>query len=218
MGVVALAAALAIPDNASAGPRLFGGRFGRSPGYAPSYGYSYGNVPSGYGYYVRPSSGYYVGPSYGYYPPSSAYVVPSSTTYVVPTQPSPATDVVPTQPAPPAVSEVTPAAPPEGTDTRPAGATATVTLLLPAADAEVWVDGRQVPGTGTVRRFESPALRSGESYAGTLRVRWPGSGGDVRTETRQVSVYAGDRVTVDFTRPAPTATEIVPREYPGGKP
>jgi len=198
--VVALTAALVIPDSALAGPRLFGGRFGRSSGYgsAPAYGYSYRYVPYGYGYSV--------GPSYSYYPPSSAYVVPSNT-YVIPTQPTPSTS-----------SEVTPAGPVEGTETRPAGTTATVNLLLPAADAEVWIDGRQVPGTGTVRRFESPALRSGESYSGTMRVRWPGSGGEVRTETRQVSVYAGDRVTIDFTRPAATASEIVPREYPGDKP
>src|SRR5207247_798643 len=41
---------------------------------------------------------------------------------------------------------------------------ATVNLLVPTADAEVWVDGRKVQGQGTARRFVSPALGTGERF------------------------------------------------------
>jgi uncharacterized protein (TIGR03000 family) len=72
-----------------------------------------------------------------------------------------------------------------------------ITVQVPAG-AEVWVEGAKTQQTGAVRHFESPRLEAGQKYRYTIRARWK-EDGRTKDETRQVPVYAGDRVTVDFT-------------------
>jgi len=115
-------------------------------------------------------------------------------------------------PAPTPVEE--PVAPVANRPARETDTSATVNLELPVADAEVWVQGKKWDGTGTARRFVSPPLDSGDKYTYTFQGRWLRDGREVK-DSRSVDVYAGDRVTLDFTRPEPgnRATEIIPREY-----
>jgi len=104
---------------------------------------------------------------------------------------------------------------PAANDTsRPEAGSATILLNLPAADADVWVQGKRLEGTGTSRRFDTPPLADGEKYSYEFKAQWSRGGREV-TQTRTVKVFAGDRVTLDFDRPtaAEPATEIVPREY-----
>jgi len=206
LGAAALAVLLTVPESTFARPRgfgLLGRRHAGGYGYVPAYGYSYGYAPYSYGYTVQPY-GVYTAPSVTYYSaPSGSYLV----------QPASGLPADTTQPVPATVSESAPAFRPAVADT-----SATINLLLPTADAQVWVDGQKVAGDGTSRQFVSPALKPGERAPFTVRVQWPGEGGVLRTDTRQVTAYGGDRVTVDFTRPAPTATDIVPREYTEPKP
>src|SRR5262249_17979435 len=67
------------------------------------------------------------------------------------------------------------------------------------ADAEVWVEGQKMIQKGPVRFFESPPVTPGVEYVYHFRAHWKDSGQDV-DEVREVSVYAGSKVGVDFTR------------------
>lgn len=68
------------------------------------------------------------------------------------------------------------------------------------ADAQIWVDGQLVERQGEAWRFMIPEGRTGrQSYE--VKARWRDNGRDVN-QTRNVSVDANGRMTVDFTRPA----------------
>ncbi len=154
-------------------------------------------------------------------------IVPGGRTYV-PAPPPPAPVVESGYPAPPADTPVSPPVAPaaESNPIRPAAApapddadAAVLKLRFPTADAEFWVEGERVPGTGTARRFVSPPLKPGEALTLNCKARWSEDGRGV-TEARKVEVYAGDRVTVDFRRPAAAEgpPEIIPKEYSGPRP
>jgi len=80
------------------------------------------------------------------------------------------------------------------------GTTALLEVRVPTADAEVWVEGKKTSTTGTNRRYVSPPLTPGHKYAYEIRVRWSEGGREV-SQTREVTVRAGERVAVDFTAP-----------------
>src|SRR5262249_50609186 len=82
------------------------------------------------------------------------------------------------------------------------GDTALVEVLLPANDTELLVEGKTMAMKGIRRRFVSPPLDSGR-YSYELTARWGDSEGKPVEQTRRVSVRASERVTVDFTKPAP---------------
>jgi uncharacterized protein (TIGR03000 family) len=65
------------------------------------------------------------------------------------------------------------------------------------ADAQVWFDGQPTRSTGPTRLFHSPPLTPGKNYRYEIRARWNENGREV-TQTQQVEVTAGARVTVDF--------------------
>src|SRR5207237_6003453 len=48
---------------------------------------------------------------------------------------------------------------------------AALEVTVPAADAEVWLEGVKMLSTGATRSFVSPALASGSTYVYSLRVR-----------------------------------------------
>jgi uncharacterized protein (TIGR03000 family) len=78
-------------------------------------------------------------------------------------------------------------------------APATVTLSAPAS-ADVWFDEWKVPARTT--KLTTPPLKPGRKYTYQVRAAW-WQGGRNRTETRDVTVTAGEHVRVTF--PAPTA-------------
>jgi uncharacterized protein (TIGR03000 family) len=73
------------------------------------------------------------------------------------------------------------------------------TVLLPTADAQLWVEGQPMTSTGTTRQFVSPSLESGQRFVYTFQARWTENGRTME-QTRRPSVHAGDQITVDFTR------------------
>jgi uncharacterized protein (TIGR03000 family) len=75
-----------------------------------------------------------------------------------------------------------------------------IRVLLPAADAQVWLDGKLMTETGTERRFVTPVLDSKSTYTYRVRARWRGPNG-MQEDTRTISFRAGANVFVDFTRP-----------------
>ena len=76
-------------------------------------------------------------------------------------------------------------------------------MTLPDADAELELDGKLVPGTGTTRTFETPALPRNGTQRAALTVRWKPNTYTNMTRTKTVSFRAGDAVTVDLSREDP---------------
>jgi uncharacterized protein (TIGR03000 family) len=75
---------------------------------------------------------------------------------------------------------------------------ASVTVIVPA-DAELFFDGVPSSATGTKRTFHTPPLDRGNTYYYSVRARWTADGRPVE-QTRKVTVQAGERVRVDFTK------------------
>jgi len=93
----------------------------------------------------------------------------------------------------------------------------TIRVLLPTAEAELWVDGARKASAGTVRTVEFTPKNAGGRSQYVIEALWP-QDGQVIKDTRVVDGHPGDRITVDFTRPDPkTNAEIVPKEVPGPK-
>jgi uncharacterized protein (TIGR03000 family) len=88
------------------------------------------------------------------------------------------------------------AAPASGKTSGSAVAAGRVTVTLPA-EAKLLVQGVACPLTSAKRTFDTPKLPVGESYTYTLRAEVVRAGRTV-VESRQVSIAAGKRVTVDF--------------------
>jgi uncharacterized protein (TIGR03000 family) len=184
-----VAAVLAAPTPARA--QFFGG-FGFNPwGWGGGWGgwggypYTFGGMYPGYGYGNNPYmfnrfNSFYMDPFYysgpQYYPGFAAIGdVPRTRSSLYP-----AVAIVP------AAGEV---------DNR-----AGIRVVLPAADAQVWLDGMLMKETGSERRFITPVLDSKSTYTYRVRARWRGPDG-MQEDTRTISFRAGANVVVDFTRP-----------------
>jgi uncharacterized protein (TIGR03000 family) len=75
---------------------------------------------------------------------------------------------------------------------------ASVRVLLPDAQAQVWFDGNRTKSTGTERLYYTPALTPG-TYEYRVKCSFMQDGREVSQE-RTVSVTPGQTTTVDFTR------------------
>jgi uncharacterized protein (TIGR03000 family) len=74
-----------------------------------------------------------------------------------------------------------------------------VNLRVPS-DAKISFDGNQTNQTGTMRSFVSPPVDVGPEYAYQIQVQWKHDGKDV-TQTRQISVHAGDVINLSVGSP-----------------
>ncbi len=75
-------------------------------------------------------------------------------------------------------------------------ATAHITLKVPA-DADIRFNGQKTRSMGAVREYDSPPLSPGYDYTYQLQATWK-QGGRTITQSREVSVTRGSRVTVTF--------------------
>lgn len=78
---------------------------------------------------------------------------------------------------------------------------AQVTVTVPDANAQVWVQGKLMSMTGRQRTFVSPPLEPGHIYNYEIRARWGDEQQSVE-HTRIVPIRMGERVHVDFSRSA----------------
>jgi len=76
-----------------------------------------------------------------------------------------------------------------------------IRVIVPAGDAQVWLDGSLMKETGSDRQFVTPTLAAKSTYSYQVRARWRDQSGTMRTDTRSIDFQAGANVTVDFTRP-----------------
>jgi len=174
----------------SSGYRNYGWPYSyyRNYSYRPySYGYfgypylySYYSYPYSYGYYGYPSS-YYAYPSYYYSYPSN-YVIGDDDYYG---------DVLP---------------PREYVVSRPVADVARLEIRLPDPQGTIWVEGKEMTSSGTVRQFKSPQLDPSQQYTYRVRAQWRDNGRLLEDE-RQVKVQANNLAVCDFTQPLPAAAD-----------
>jgi uncharacterized protein (TIGR03000 family) len=192
---------LASASDAFAQRRIYGGGWGYSPGI--SIGVGRGGYYAPYSYYGGLGySPYYLGSGYGY-SPSYYYTTPSY-------------GVIPMTYAQPAPMQIRQSYYPVPTTVLQS---VSVTVLVPAADAQVWFENRATSQQGTERLFESPLLEPNHNFTYTIKARWLENGKAVDGE-RRVSVQAGQSVTVNFREssgesvppPLPSLPNPLPRE------
>jgi uncharacterized protein (TIGR03000 family) len=91
-----------------------------------------------------------------------------------------------------------------------AEAPASIELILPDPNAQVWWNDYKTVSTGTTRLYASAPLPAGAPYTFTLKASWQDADGPVTIE-RSIAVRAGTQRTVDLTRsfapPAPKQPE-----------
>jgi uncharacterized protein (TIGR03000 family) len=71
---------------------------------------------------------------------------------------------------------------------------------LPSAAAEVWLEGKKMTQTGSVRDFYSPPLEPGFKYSYHVRVRWAAEGKTME-RSRTIFVRPNTRQEIRFTAP-----------------
>jgi uncharacterized protein (TIGR03000 family) len=97
---------------------------------------------------------------------------------------------------PPADAEAPEKAPPS------APADASVKVILPDAEADIWFNGKRTATAGAVRSFSTPPLEPGRNYYYDVTAAWYQDGRLV-TAQRTATVSPGRTTVIDFTRPAP---------------
>jgi len=183
LAVVTLA--LFLPDSASAQGYY---RRGWDRGYRPYYygGVSvYPYVSLGWGSYGYP--GYYYSYSYPqtyysypqtYYSyPQTNYSAPRSSLYYDPSLSSSS-----------------------AIDSNASANRASVDVIVSDPNAELYIQGQLMAGSGNMRSFISPDLEQGKVFNYTISVKNRATGLKAE-ETRTVEVRAGSRAVVDFTKP-----------------
>jgi uncharacterized protein (TIGR03000 family) len=74
---------------------------------------------------------------------------------------------------------------------------ATMTVIVPTADAQVWFENTATTQQGMERSFESPPLEPNHNFNYTIKVRWLDNGQTI-TQERRVNVQAGQNSTINF--------------------
>ncbi len=148
-------------------------------GFGYPYFYGYGSYPSSY--YSYPSS-YYGYPSYYYGYPSDYYVTDNDYYY----------------------SDATPAH--EYVVSRPVSDIARLEVRLPDPQGTIWVQGKEMTSTGTVRQYRSPQLDPTHQYTYTVKAQWRDNG-QLFEEELQVQVKANALAVVDFAQPIQAAPD-----------
>ena len=99
--------------------------------------------------------------------------------------------------------------------TAPAQQTVGMTIFLPVADAQVWIEHQAMTQTGMERTFESPPLAPNVNFTYTINARWMENGKTVNQQ-RQVGVQAGQNVSVNFRDNSPVNVPLT--QVPGALP
>jgi uncharacterized protein (TIGR03000 family) len=81
--------------------------------------------------------------------------------------------------------------------------TSRITVAVPHDEAELVVEGKTIPGTGTSRDFETPPLQTGVTYRYRFTTTWQPNTYTTITRSKTVSFLAGQRLTVDLTADDP---------------
>jgi uncharacterized protein (TIGR03000 family) len=93
----------------------------------------------------------------------------------------------------------------------PARATFTtiLTVTMPAADAQLEVDGQAVAGTGISRTYETAPVPGDRTYQYTVTARWQPNTYTNMTRTKVVTFRAGEQLRVDLSVEDPADRVVV---------
>jgi|GEM_PF-1939785 len=166
--------------------RGWGGDFGRGYGYGSGFGYGYpGYYGSRYnGGYSYPYSSYYGNYDSGYQPYDSG----SQPYYTYEQNSSPYYDYTNADQRSM-----------DGSNTGRSNNAVSLRVMVPDANAKVWVEGQETRQRGTDRLFISPPLEHGKSYNYTVKVQWNQDGREV-TREKTVPVQAGQQAVANFSQ------------------
>jgi uncharacterized protein (TIGR03000 family) len=171
-------------------------------------GYNYGYRPYYRAYRVYPSYGYWAYPydvtGNSPYNDSSSYYTPSSSDGTndqgvsMPTLPDtiPANIISTSVPTNPTSSRANSSGVAVTSGTMTAG-TARISVRVPEL-SEVWIDGKMLMVTCSLREFSTPAVGTGQKYTVNVRVRWL-EGYTLKDQTRTITVVPGEKIEVSFS-------------------
>jgi len=163
---------------AHGGTHFRGGYYGGGYYGGGYYGYNRGWWPGYYSSYYWPSYSPYWYDNYTYAYPSGSYTYSAPTTSYYYAPPTPSQSYVGAAPV--------------------AASAATIRVILPDPQAQVWFNDNATTQTGPSRLFNTPPLTSSGTYA--IRASWM-QGGQEMAADRTVTVSPGQSLVVDFTRP-----------------
>jgi uncharacterized protein (TIGR03000 family) len=163
------------------GVGYYGGPYYHGNPWYPYYsGYRYPSEYYGPSYYYGP--GFYAATPDYYYPTPSYSAAPNNGNASAPS-------INETTPMPMPITKVS-------TSFYYDPNSASITINVPNPDAEIWFDGTRTKQRGFERHFHTPPLPAGTSTY-TIRASWDDGINNV-DRTRQIQVYPGQSVTVDF--------------------
>ena len=84
-----------------------------------------------------------------------------------------------------------------------------VTITVPAADAELEIDGQAIGGTGISRTFETPPLAIDRRYQYEVVVKWRPNTYTNMARTKVAQFRAGERLTLDLSVDDPSDRVVV---------
>ena len=87
--------------------------------------------------------------------------------------------------------------PPKKVDSTPPPPAKAKVILKTPADASLYVDGQPLKTNSTTPGFTTPALDHGQQYFYNVRAEVV-RGGKIQSESKRVTVQAGDEVTINF--------------------
>lgn len=82
-------------------------------------------------------------------------------------------------------------------------------ITVPEPDSELFIEGRPTKTTGVNREFETPNLKTGETYEYDFKVSWRPNNYTVLTRSRSVQFQAGESITVDLTKDVGTEKAVI---------
>jgi uncharacterized protein (TIGR03000 family) len=78
-----------------------------------------------------------------------------------------------------------------------------VVVVLSADDAELTLDGRPIPGSGSSRTFDTPPLDAGREHRLTFGVTWMPNSYTTMTRAKTVAIRPGENARIDLSVEAP---------------
>jgi uncharacterized protein (TIGR03000 family) len=77
--------------------------------------------------------------------------------------------------------------------------TVALRVIVPKADARVWIEDNPTRQSGTERQFVSPPLETGKEYTYHIRASWTDENGEKVSMQKQLKVSPGEEFVANFT-------------------
>jgi uncharacterized protein (TIGR03000 family) len=85
-------------------------------------------------------------------------------------------------------------------DTSTANDRAHLRIIIPADRADIWIQGEKSEQDRVSQDYVSPPLTTGKKFYYEVRARWTDANGKAVESSREIPIYAGQSMVVDFGR------------------